>query len=117
MSFTGLLRATALALNGVSPVEPNPAFVEDLTAAAGKGAKIILACEAGGSLVPNASFQYGKESRSLKAAYKAVVSENFGEVLHLGGGVYGWYKADLPFVGEYDLANVGRTPNVVSNDD
>lgn len=29
----------------------------------------------------------------------------------------GWYKADLPFVGEYDLANVGRTPNVVSNDD
>lgn len=25
-SFTGILRATALALNGVSPVEPNPAF-------------------------------------------------------------------------------------------
>jgi hypothetical protein len=25
-SFTGLLRATALALNGVSPVEPNPDF-------------------------------------------------------------------------------------------
>ncbi|BDA42451.1 probable rhodanese-like domain-containing protein 14, chloroplastic [Coccomyxa sp. Obi] len=115
-SFSGLLRATALALNGVTPVEPNPFFVADLVAAAGKGSKIILACEAGGSLVPNASFQYGKESRSLKAAYKAVVSENFADVLHLGGGAYGWYKADLPFVGEYDLDNVGRTPNVVSDD-
>ena len=95
-SFSALLRATALALNGVSPVEPNPQFgestgfpacclwsrgvsvlscsrslcllhaVADLVAAAGKGSKIILACEAGGTLVPNASFQYGKESRSLK---------------------------------------------------
>ena len=29
----------------------------------------------------------------------------------------GWYKADLPFQGQYDLENVGRTPNVVSGDD
>lgn len=84
----------------------------------------------------------------MQAAYKAVVSENFADVLHLGGGVYGentdstqtclvysggapavhhefllgmnhfkgvcfscyagWYKADLPFEGEYDLENVGK---------
>ena len=29
----------------------------------------------------------------------------------------GWWKADLPFEGEYDLENVGRTPNVVSGED
>ena len=29
----------------------------------------------------------------------------------------GWYKADLPFQGQYDLENVGRTPNVVSGED
>lgn len=29
----------------------------------------------------------------------------------------GWWKADLPFEGEYDLENVGRTPNVVSGEE
>ena len=42
--------------------------VSELVAAAGGSRKVILACEAGGSLVPSASFQYGKESRSLKAS-------------------------------------------------
>ena len=37
-----------------------------LLEAAGEGGKIIMACEAGGSLIPNASFSHGKESRSLK---------------------------------------------------
>ncbi len=32
----------------------------------GEGGKLIVACEAGGSLVPNPSFVTGKESRSLK---------------------------------------------------
>ena len=102
------------------------AAVQDLIAAAEGSKKVILACEAGGSLVPTTSFQYGKESRSLKAshlpiphalytlpmrhrqqksylvcgalslslwdlqaAYKAVTSDAFSDVLHLGGGVYG----------------------------
>ena len=98
-SFTSILRATALALNGVEAVEPNPEFgeilcelqagclacrrhlacahqlprmcaaVQDLIAAAEGSKKVILACEAGGSLVPTTSFQYGKESRSLKASH------------------------------------------------
>lgn len=116
-SVTGYLRAAALALNGVEPVEPNPRFSEQLLEEAGEGGKIIMACEAGGSLIPTPSFSTGKESRSLKAAYRAVVSKKFSDVKHLGGGVYGWWKADLPFEGEYNLENVGRTPNVVSGEE
>ncbi|CAL5219640.1 g1516 [Coccomyxa viridis] len=116
-SVTGYLRAAALALNGVDPVEPNPKFSEMLLQQVGEGGKLIVACEAGGSLVPNPSFVTGKESRSLKAAYKAVVAKKYSDIKHLNGGVYGWWKADLPFEGEYDLENVGRTPNVVSGED
>ena len=34
-NFTGVLRALALRANGVTPVEPNPDFVQDLKAAVG----------------------------------------------------------------------------------
>ena len=40
---------------------------EQLLEEAGEGGKIIMACEAGGSLIPTPSFSTGKESRSLKA--------------------------------------------------
>lgn len=54
---TQVLRAGALLANGVTPVEPNPDFLEDVRRAAdGKG--IILACEGGGSTQPSASFQW-----------------------------------------------------------
>ncbi len=53
----------------------------------------------------------------MQAAWKAVVANKYSDVKHLNGGVYGWWKADLPFEGEYNLENVGRTPNVVSGDD
>ena len=43
-----------------------------LLEAAGEGGKIIMACEAGGSLIPNASFSHGKESRSLKVGGSAL---------------------------------------------
>lgn len=43
--------------NGVTPVEPNPDFIEDVrTAADGKG--VILACEGGGTTEPTPSFQW-----------------------------------------------------------
>ncbi len=35
---------------------------------------------------------------------------------HLKGGAYGWYNAGLPFRGEYDASNVGRTPSVVEEE-
>ena len=37
------------------------------------------------------------------------------EVLHLDGGVFRWSQAGLPFDGEYDASNVGRTPNAASD--
>ena len=33
-------------------------------------------------------------------------------VQHLAGGVYGWFGAGLPMVGEYDASAAGTTPNV-----
>lgn len=50
-------------------MEPNPDFLTDLKAASG-GKGVILACEAGGSTKPTPSFQFGKSSRSLSAAYR-----------------------------------------------
>ncbi|KAK9835199.1 hypothetical protein WJX81_005156 [Elliptochloris bilobata] len=104
-SFAGYLRAAALMANGVTPVEQNPDFVAQL---AGAGPRVILACEAGGVLDPSSSFPFGKESRSLKAAFKAIRGGVVEEVLHLQGGVYGWFKADLPFVGPSTVSPTGN---------
>lgn len=43
--------------NGVTPVEPNPDFLEDVRKAAG-GKGVILACEGGGTTEPTPSFQW-----------------------------------------------------------
>lgn len=45
---------------------------EQLLQQVGDGGKLIVACEAGGSLVPNPSFITGKESRSLKVGPKGL---------------------------------------------
>lgn len=52
-----VLRAVALMANGVTPVEPNPDFIDDVRQAAG-GKAVILACEGGGTTVPTPSFQW-----------------------------------------------------------
>lgn len=117
-SFTKALRAAALLANGVTPVEPNPDFLDDLrTAAGGKG--VILACEGGGSTESTASFQWGKASRSLTAAYRVMKSQTADPVVHLKGGVYGWYKTfgDEGFDGTYDTGNIGRTPSAAGSND
>jgi hypothetical protein len=45
----------------------------------------------------------GKPSRSLQAAFKLIDEAGLtsSDVMHLERGVYGWYQADLPMVGEY----------------
>jgi rhodanese-related sulfurtransferase len=114
-SFTKVLRAGALLANGVTPVEPNPDFLEDVRRAA-DGKAIILACEGGGSTVPTPSFQWGKASRSLTAAYRVLRAKAASPVYHLQGGIYGWYTefGDSGFTGEYDTGNIGRTPNAAA---
>lgn len=67
--FAKYLKAAALMVNGVEPVELNPNFMEQLVEAAeGKG--IIIYDEIGGTLEPTATFGNGKTSRSLLAVYQ-----------------------------------------------
>lgn len=75
-SFAKVLRAAALAVNGVEPVELNPKFMEELIQAA-KGEGIILYDEIGGTLDPTATFGKGKTSRSLLAVYQVCHSIHF----------------------------------------
>ena len=51
-------------------MEPNPDFVEKLREAGAGKKGVILACEAGGTTRPTPSFQFGKASRSLTAAFR-----------------------------------------------
>jgi rhodanese-related sulfurtransferase len=103
------LKYLAYAANGVSPIELNTAFDEEIkAAAAGKG--IITICDAGGSLKPTVNFPQGKASRSLQAAYIALTQGlTSGEIIHLDRGLYGWYQEDGEMVGEYK-PDIGRTP-------
>lgn len=108
--FKKFLRAAAFMANGVTPVEENDEFLDDVRrVTGGKGA--IFACEAGGTMRPTPNFPAGKASRSLKGAWKVLAADAVSEALHLDGGVYGWYQAGLPMVGDYDKSNLGRTPN------
>ena len=88
-------------------------------AAAGTDKIVILACEAGGSVAATSSFPTGKASRSLKAAFKLLHTDTLPveRVMHLNGGVLGWYNAGLRMEGEeeYDTSRAGRTPNGVEN--
>lgn len=117
-SFTKALRAVALMANGVTPVEPNPDFIEDVKKAAG-GKGVILACEGGGSTEPTPSFQWGKASRSLTAAYRVLKTGAADPVLHLSGGIFGYFRqfGQEGFTGEYDEGNIGRTPSAAGLED
>eukprot|EP01025_Chloroclados_australasicus_P033462 TRINITY_DN34135_c0_g1_i1.p1 TRINITY_DN34135_c0_g1~~TRINITY_DN34135_c0_g1_i1.p1 ORF type:complete len:236 (+),score=33.56 TRINITY_DN34135_c0_g1_i1:65-709(+) len=107
------LRAAAYALNGVKAVEFNPNFSEEMKERAG-GKNVVLMCEAGGTMKPSSNFLNGKTSRSLKAAYITLTEGLAPKVAHLDGGVYGWYLSKSPMRGEYDISNVGRTPNAAA---
>lgn len=52
---------------------------------------------------------------SLATACPGGRSHAASQVLHLSGGVFGWYKSNMPFDGEYDTSNVGRTPNAAED--
>ncbi|KAG2499656.1 hypothetical protein HYH03_002594 [Edaphochlamys debaryana] len=94
--------------NGVSPVDPNPLFLDQIEEIA-KGKGVITMCEAGGTLKPSVNFPCGKPSRSLQAAYLALSGGALDKVAHLDRGVFGWFKAGLPIQGEYK-PEIGRTP-------
>ncbi|KAH7538281.1 hypothetical protein FEM48_Zijuj03G0182900 [Ziziphus jujuba var. spinosa] len=64
-----------------------------------KDAKIIVACFAGGTMKPTQNLPEGQQSRSLIAAYLLVLN-GYTDVFHLEGGLYAWFKEDLPSVAE-----------------
>jgi rhodanese-related sulfurtransferase len=107
-------KAALLALNGVQPTVQNPRFVEEVVAAAG-GRAVLVLCETGGSLTPTPSFALGKPSRSLQAAFRLLEDGRVPAVAHVGGGAYAWAAQGLPFDGEYDGKDAGRTPGVVQD--
>lgn len=117
--------------NGVTPVEVNPDFAAKLRELG--ASTVVLMCEAGGTMEPSTNFkvhfytmlrsphrspphapQFGKESQSLKAAYVALDAAVPCTVVHLDGGVYGWFNAGLPMRGEYDGSNAARTPQIAA---
>lgn len=109
----GVFRFFVYGLNGVAAVEPNPKFEADLAAAVADKAAIFY-CEAGGTVEPTPNFLYGRESRSLRAAYKASVDGRVKRIFHLDGGLYQWNKDGFETVGQYDTSNLYRTPNAAN---
>lgn len=105
-----VLKGVAYVVNGVQPVEANPDFVEEVKKITDTGVGVIMYCEAGGTMQPSTNFMTGKTSRSLKAAYR-VLSENLTEdVLHLEGGMFGYFISECPIKGKYNPENAGKTP-------
>ncbi|XP_042004526.1 rhodanese-like domain-containing protein 14, chloroplastic isoform X1 [Salvia splendens] len=64
-----------------------------------KDAKIIVACSSGGTTRPTQNLPEGQQSRSFIAAYLLVLN-GFKNVYHLDGGIYKWFKEDLPLESE-----------------
>uniref|UniRef100_A0A061SE15 Rhodanese-like domain-containing protein chloroplastic-like n=1 Tax=Tetraselmis sp. GSL018 TaxID=582737 RepID=A0A061SE15_9CHLO len=108
--FKGMIKFAVYAVNGVSAVEPNPEFVDQIVAAT-DGKEAILYCEAGGMLEPTPNFLYGKESRSLRGVFKVLQDGRVKSAAHLSGGLYQWYQDGFEITGTYDKSNLGRTPN------
>ncbi|KQJ91138.1 rhodanese-like domain-containing protein 14, chloroplastic [Brachypodium distachyon] len=93
-----ITRRAAFAFFGIfAGTEENPDFIKSVEEKLGKDEKIIVACSAGGTMKPTQNLPDGKQSRSLIAAYLLVLN-GYKNVFHLDGGLYEWFKADLPAV-------------------
>ncbi|CAL5204102.1 unnamed protein product [Lathyrus oleraceus] len=95
-----IARRAAFAFFGIfSGTEENPEFIKSVEEKLDKNAKIIVACSAGGTMKPTQNLPEGQQSRSLIAAYLLVLN-GYANVFHLEGGLYRWFKEDLPTVSE-----------------
>ncbi|AES72559.1 putative Rhodanese-like domain-containing protein [Medicago truncatula] len=95
-----IARRAAFAFFGIfSGTEENPEFIKSVGEQLDKNAKIIVACSAGGTMKPTQNLPQGQQSRSLIAAYLLVLN-GYNNVFHLEGGLYKWFKEDLPAVAE-----------------
>lgn len=92
-------RRTVYAFFGIlNGTEFNPNFFEDFeNAVSGKKNKeIIIYCNIGGSLDPWANSEFGRQSRSLTAAYE-LYRAGYKKVSVLDGGMASWIKSGLDY--------------------
>ncbi|KAM1142314.1 rhodanese-like domain-containing protein 14, chloroplastic [Malus sylvestris] len=95
-----IARRAAFAFFGIfAGTEENPEFMSSVESQLDKKAKIIVACAAGGTMKPTQNLPEGQQSRSLIAAYLLVL-DGYTNVFHLEGGLYAWFKEELPSVAE-----------------
>lgn len=96
-----LLKKLLLLSQGVTPLEPNPEFVQQTLPAVEKATGVILADAEGGSLQSSNGFPYGKQSRSLSAAYLLLAKGGTkqGSVEFLAPGLNGWFKQGMDGTG------------------
>ncbi|XP_071687129.1 rhodanese-like domain-containing protein 14, chloroplastic, partial [Rutidosis leptorrhynchoides] len=91
-----IARRVAFAFFGIfSGTEENPEFLQSVESKLDKSSKIIVACASGGTMKPTQNLPEGQQSRSLIAAYLLVLN-GYDNVFHLEGGLYQWFKEDLP---------------------
>lgn len=74
--------------------EFNPNFFDDFekAVAGDKRREIIVYCSIGGSLDPSGPSEFGRQSRSLTAAYE-LIRAGYKKVSVLDGGMSGWMKS------------------------
>nr|XP_043612831.1 rhodanese-like domain-containing protein 14, chloroplastic [Erigeron canadensis] len=91
-----IARRAAFAFFGIfAGTEENPEFLQSVESKLAKSSKIIVACASGGTMKPTQNLPEGQQSRSLIAAYLLVLN-GYDNVFHLEGGLYQWFKEDLP---------------------
>lgn len=89
-----IARRVAFTFFGVPGTEVNPEFLEQVAAAVPKrSGGCLLVCNIGGSLDPTGPSKFGRQSRSLTAAYE-LVQAGFKNVKILEGGYSAWAKED-----------------------
>ncbi|KAM0043375.1 putative Rhodanese-like domain-containing protein [Helianthus debilis subsp. tardiflorus] len=95
-----IARRVAFAFFGIfAGTEENPEFLQIVESKLDKTSKIIVACSSGGTMKPTQNLPEGQQSRSLIAAYLLVLN-GYKNVFHLEGGLYQWFKEDLPIEAE-----------------
>lgn len=92
-----ILRKAGYAFFGIfNGTEANENFECELKEAVGDfGDEIVVICNTGGSLESSVNFEYGKQSRSLMAAYE-MVTFGYKKIRFLEGGYNQWRMEDRP---------------------
>ncbi|KAK1305355.1 hypothetical protein QJS10_CPB11g00648 [Acorus calamus] len=95
-----IARRVAFAFFGIfSGTEENPEFLESVQSKLDKDSKIIVACASGGTMKPSQSLPEGQQSRYVVQVFDCgllVGPQWLPNVYHLEGGLYQWFKEELP---------------------